>query len=72
MDDYNINGGGLKTNIKTLWTFVYDCVSSIIRLKKMPRRDIDINEYFVNNLENAFEINFDIEDLEPLSLESGI
>ena len=34
IDEYYIIGGGLKIYIETRWTSVYDCVSSIIRLKR--------------------------------------
>ena len=45
----NIQGGGLKTYVETRWTTVYECISSIWRLK-------DALQY-VSNFSNPLRIN---------------
>ena len=33
LKQHEISGGGLRTYVETRWTTVYECVSSIVRLK---------------------------------------
>lgn len=46
-----IEGGGLKTYVETRWTTVYDCVSSVWRLKE-ALQDVYIYFFFIYKKKN--------------------
>ena len=46
INEYHIISGGLKIYVETRWTSVYDCVLSIIRLKRCLEEVLYLSLYY--------------------------